>query len=393
MERTAYMNEIKAIEQALSPIEQAAKAGDLDLIKRLYVCDQYQSKDILDSVLGCACVFGHLDIVQYAHTQGCILTPKLYYFASWHGYLPIIQYIREHGVEWTESYIIYAASAQGHVQILEYALDHGCLWEKTVTRDAAKMGHLNVLKFVFERGLEFDPIILGCAAANGHLSILQYALVNKHLFVADESYAVFCSVNAGEIQCLRFCIENNFGWSIDPEENLHLIRDCIQSDQLEALMLCCDYVTPNTEHLCFAFRLQKYDFVKYLFTLLQAKNEVDVEFMINRMISTIQGRAYDEWVIFDYRCILFDEIKEDTALRTFCYFVVDAYHKLDDQVKLQMQYEKYEKYPLFTKTLLDLVFEWQEQYLHEQKVQQQIVTRVLTSIPQDVIKNCIHCYI
>ena len=69
------------------------------------------------------------------------------YFAAEHGYLQLLKYAHDNGCKWDEWTCAYAAEG-GHLHVLIYAHDNGCRWN-TLTREyAARGGHPHVLEWI-----------------------------------------------------------------------------------------------------------------------------------------------------------------------------------------------------------------------------------------------------
>ena len=63
----------------------------------------------------------------------------------------------------------------GHVDVLKWAHENGCPWDEGTCTWAASRGHLNVLKYAHENGCPWDERTCKYAAEGGHLDMLTYA--------------------------------------------------------------------------------------------------------------------------------------------------------------------------------------------------------------------------
>ena len=66
-------------------------------------------------------------------------------------------------------------SGFGHLEILKYAHENGCKWNEYTCMYAAKYGHLECLKYLHENNCPWDKDTCKYAAENGHLDCLKYA--------------------------------------------------------------------------------------------------------------------------------------------------------------------------------------------------------------------------
>ena len=64
------------------------------------------------------------------------------------------------------------AAEGGHLDVLKYAHKNGCPWNEWTCRRAAGGGHLNVLKYAREKGCPWDDETCYYAAEGGHLNVL-----------------------------------------------------------------------------------------------------------------------------------------------------------------------------------------------------------------------------
>ncbi|CAB9515262.1 ankyrin repeat protein [Seminavis robusta] len=66
----------------------------------------------------------------------------------------------------------------GHLDILKYAHENGCPWDKSTCSSAARGGHLEILKFARDNGCPWDGQTLAHAKWEGHSVILEWAKEN-----------------------------------------------------------------------------------------------------------------------------------------------------------------------------------------------------------------------
>ena len=93
------------------------------------------------------------------------------------GHLEVLQYAHENGCPWYKDTCSEAAEG-GHLEVLKYAHENGCPWDKETCSKAARGGHLEVLKYAHENGCPWDRWTCSKAADGGHLEVLQWAREN-----------------------------------------------------------------------------------------------------------------------------------------------------------------------------------------------------------------------
>ena len=374
--------EPKIPEYILTPIEEAARAGDLEKVKQLYEVDPNQQAT-LDRILHYACDGGQLDVVKYAQSIGAELYSNLYRSASWDGHLHIIKYLREQALDWGSSQFVETLCYYGHLPCIEFVLEQGCEWPRQGTSLAAKNGHISILKYAHEHGYRIDPNTMDDASYHGHLDCLQYA--HKHNFPIGYNIAERAA-EKGHIDCLRYRFENNIGWS----NNDHIvIMNCILFDHLSALQVCYEYIEPTTYHLNFALKVQNYDFATYIFALLQSKNLLDTKYMIKNLNAITQEGSYMYYAHFEPVEVPFDEIKDDMLLRSLCYYIDDAYQATTSEEKVKMILQRHDTLA----SLLHLILEWTDLYRQEQDARYKVLSAEIKEIPQDIMKHCMYHYI
>ena len=71
-------------------------------------------------------------------------------------------------------------NSQGHIHldVLKFAHENGCPWDRKTCEMAACRGHLDVLKYAHENGCPWDVWTLEHAVRHGHLDVLKYLREN-----------------------------------------------------------------------------------------------------------------------------------------------------------------------------------------------------------------------
>ena len=73
---------------------------------------------------------------------------------------------------------VQGATGCGNLEILRYAHENGCPWDAQTCSHAADGGHLQVLQYAHDYGCPWGAETCKRAAAKGHLQVLQYAHYN-----------------------------------------------------------------------------------------------------------------------------------------------------------------------------------------------------------------------
>jgi hypothetical protein len=107
--------------------EEAAKIGDLQLLKFVYVNGYHWDADTCSA----AAKNGHLECLRYAHEHGCEWWVETCENAAEYGHLDCLIYAHEHGCPWeySDDMCILAVS-NGHLDCFKYLLKNGRSWNK-----------------------------------------------------------------------------------------------------------------------------------------------------------------------------------------------------------------------------------------------------------------------
>jgi hypothetical protein len=165
---------------------------------------------------------GHLQILQYAYTNGCRWDAWTCSNAALNGHLDVLQFAHENGCPWTE-HTCSNAALNGHLNVLEYARSKGCPWNEFTCSNAALNGHMDVLVYAHTRGCPWNSYTCSNAAQNGHLHILKYARMFNCPWT---HHTVQNAMENGHTDVARWARQNGcrsiiFDW----DEEVHLMGD------------------------------------------------------------------------------------------------------------------------------------------------------------------------
>ncbi len=90
------------------------------------------------------------------------------------GHLEVLQWARSQGYPWSWN-VCAAAASGGHLEVLQWARSQGCPWNEQTCADAARGGHLEMLQWARSQGCPWDEWTCLYAADKGHMEVLQWA--------------------------------------------------------------------------------------------------------------------------------------------------------------------------------------------------------------------------
>ena len=90
------------------------------------------------------------------------------------GQKAVLLWLRKNGYPCLNEETCHYAAAGGHLEVLKYAHENGCPWDERTCYEAAGGGHLDVLKYLHEQGCPWDEWTYQAAAREGHLDVLKY---------------------------------------------------------------------------------------------------------------------------------------------------------------------------------------------------------------------------
>ena len=120
---------------------------------------------------------GHLEVLQWAHANGCPWDSETCSEAARGGHLEVLQWARANGCPWDPETCSLAAQG-GHLEVLQWVRANGCPWDRGTCSGAARGGHLEVLQWAHANGCPWGTDTCAWAATGGHLEVLQWARAN-----------------------------------------------------------------------------------------------------------------------------------------------------------------------------------------------------------------------
>jgi hypothetical protein len=101
-----------------------------------------------------AAMFGRINVIQFAHENGCRLNKSTCNIAVEKGHLDCLMYAHEQGCPW-DNEVCKNAALNGHLSCLQYAHEQGCPWDCSVIWNAATRGHIHCLTYAHENGCDW----------------------------------------------------------------------------------------------------------------------------------------------------------------------------------------------------------------------------------------------
>lgn len=152
--------------------------------------------------------YGRVECLRYAHGTGCHWSGRCDKAAS-NGHTDVLRYAREQGLQGHDVACRFAALG-GHVDTLRYACENGWPTYVMTSWSAARGGHLDALKYIRESGGEWDAGTTLAAASNGRVGCLDYLLKN-----GCPGFDTACDAAAGEgrMRALRWLRARGCPWS------------------------------------------------------------------------------------------------------------------------------------------------------------------------------------
>lgn len=121
---------------------------------------------------------GHIECLEYAHTNGCPWDANTCKIAAYNGHIKCLTYAHANGCPWDQQTLINAVT-NGHIECLRYAYENGCPRESIDLCDnAALYGRLECLKYLHQQKTPWTSNVCELAVEYNHFDCLYYAHAN-----------------------------------------------------------------------------------------------------------------------------------------------------------------------------------------------------------------------
>ncbi len=101
---------------------------------------------------------GHLNVIQWARSQGSLWDERTCANAAGGGYLEVLQWLRSQGCPWDKGTCEYAAYG-GHLEVLQWARSQGCPWDEQTYAFATLYGQWKVLRWAISNGCPVEEYL------------------------------------------------------------------------------------------------------------------------------------------------------------------------------------------------------------------------------------------
>jgi hypothetical protein len=153
---------------------------------------------------------GYLEVLKWAHTNGCPWNKRTCEAAAEGGHLNVLEWARGNGCPWDDGTTAIAARA-GHLKVLRWARANNCPWNATTCAAAAEGGHLEVLQWLRANNCPWDSSTCFAAARGGHLEVLQWARANKCPW---GSCTCSAAAQGGHLEVLQWATTHGCPWDL-----------------------------------------------------------------------------------------------------------------------------------------------------------------------------------
>jgi len=194
----------------------ASNSGRLDAVQRLVE----NGIKVSNRALIGASIDGHLCVIKYLVSVGPISVhiqnEEIFRLACKNGYLDIIEYLVENGVDihLDDEYALHWASCNGHLNVVEYLVKNGacvCSDNNRAIILASDSGHLDVVQYLVENDANgLDHMALLTAVENGRLDIVKYLVEIGHDIHSIPRYILRRTSILGHFDIIEYIISKGF---------------------------------------------------------------------------------------------------------------------------------------------------------------------------------------
>ena len=164
-------------------------------------------KEVNVSVADMAACNGHLEVLRWSVSRGCVLTPLTMEFAFGENRRKVIEWLWQMKCQITPQACIEAAR-MGHLRPIQWSALHSREYNKPeVTQMAASRGHIHIVKWLLEKNFVSSSLICNAAAEGGQLGIIQWTV--EQGFPRDRD-SIRLAVQSGHLGAVRWMLDNDF---------------------------------------------------------------------------------------------------------------------------------------------------------------------------------------
>ena len=245
-----------------------------DPVKQLNIFDNlyFEEETIYNELLSESCRQGDLTLVKEALDKGADINDNALDNACFYGYVEIVKYLVEHGVNIhsTYEYALCIASENGHLEVVKYLIEiqkstqdiEHFEEEFRLAFDTACMaGQLELVKYFIENGINLKENGIDglCGACQkGQLEIIKY-LLEKGVDIHDvNDCALREAIESKQLEVTKYLLEK--GATLYDE----FIDLACKNKDLQIIDCLIELSTDVINSLCYSSERGLLDIVKYL---------------------------------------------------------------------------------------------------------------------------------
>lgn len=155
--------------------------------------------------------YGHINVLKWLYTIGCIITPDSQNQAAKYGHLGIIKWMADCGITPVNRLMTFAAES-GNLELVIWLHQNECKWNNKAFAKAATFGHANLIEWAVNEGYLINDVsnIEKLAAVNGRTSVLKWIQENSQPLSPK-----ICDICAegGYLKTLKWIRSEGYTWS------------------------------------------------------------------------------------------------------------------------------------------------------------------------------------
>jgi len=159
----------------------ARKCAKQNNIQRSLKCYEIAAEGLLEILKWASpnycCKWGSSWLWYWGFHWDCKLDCKICDYAARNGHLDVLQWAKSNGYSWSLD-ICSCAGENGHLEVLKWARSNGYSWSSDTCALAAQNGHLKVLKWARSNGCDWNSRTYFGAIENGHYHVAVWAITN-----------------------------------------------------------------------------------------------------------------------------------------------------------------------------------------------------------------------
>jgi len=188
-------------------LAQCAASNDLPALKYFHTLGWCWEASVIEA----AAREGHLECLQYAYENGCVLSPEALSDAAEYGQLAVVKHLLPLcPEEWRQMSTFTSAAAYSNcLEVLQYLYEQGYTMSEDIGHSAASSGSLRCLQYLHDHSIPIAPRAAMSAAVQGHLECLKF--LHSHSYPISPLTTLSCA-QFGQVECMKFARESGCPW-------------------------------------------------------------------------------------------------------------------------------------------------------------------------------------